>query len=341
MNFLIVLTDDCNLKCHYCYEKKKERTVMDSITTKKVIDFIKLNIENENKKKKGIVKHNITFHGGEPLLNFKGMKKILESINYEKYNVNYFMTTNGTIYTKEISDFIHLNKIKLSVSIDGTKKSHDKNRVFKNEEGTYDTVISNLKKNVAENGGIRCRMTFTQENIGELYKGVKELYAIGVKLFSISENIYELYWDENCKKTLLEQIKQMKKFKENKKDLKISILEIDNYFKTEKSDCFGGVTSFTINTNGDIYPCIFNLNNYRYKIGNIDDSIKKLNANAFKIHYELNREKTICDKCGLKSFCTGNKCKLLNMQITGSVENKNPMVCELTKIKWQLYKENS
>ena len=72
MECTLYLTDDCNLKCSYCYEgnKKKNKSYMSEATLEKVLNFIAQN----NRPNDPI---DLLLLGGEPLLNKKYFLKLM------------------------------------------------------------------------------------------------------------------------------------------------------------------------------------------------------------------------------------------------------------------------
>ncbi|MGI6048506.1 MAG: radical SAM protein [Petrimonas sp.] len=142
------VTQGCNLRCSYCiYSEKnneKQRThssqTMSFQTAKKAIDFFFDHaIDTEE-----VV---IGFYGGEPLVAFDLIKRIakyVKEISVGK-TVYYTITTNGTLMTDEIIDFLVKNNVILLVSVDGPEEIHDLNRRFaKTGEGSFQTIRENL-----------------------------------------------------------------------------------------------------------------------------------------------------------------------------------------------------
>ncbi|ERM90695.1 hypothetical protein O163_14555 [Caldanaerobacter subterraneus subsp. yonseiensis KB-1] len=115
-------SNECNLKCKYCYanhgDYNQGQAIMTEEIAEKVADFIKLNFP----KFKVIV-----FFGGEPLLGFKAMGKICEKMGKE---IHYIVNTNLTILNEEIIKLINEYSINVTGSIDGPKEIHDLNRVI-------------------------------------------------------------------------------------------------------------------------------------------------------------------------------------------------------------------
>ena len=146
MNFNIIVTSKCNLRCKYCYEgNNKSHRDMNIDTANKAIDFIANMIAQEETNRR----NRVVFHGGEPMLNFgliKFIKSRLDKIINGNYAIDYMTTINGTILNDEMIDFIKQNNIFLSISIDGTKEIHNQNRIYHDGKGSYSILIENLKK---------------------------------------------------------------------------------------------------------------------------------------------------------------------------------------------------
>ena len=79
----------------------------------------------------------IGFYGGEPLLEFELLKRIVlfcetlddSVVATPRFNV----TTNGTLLTDEVIHFLVGHRFNVTISLDGPKHVHDRYRVFRNE----------------------------------------------------------------------------------------------------------------------------------------------------------------------------------------------------------------
>ncbi|MER3123740.1 radical SAM protein, partial [Bacillus altitudinis] len=151
------LTRECNLDCKYCYVGEKENVSMSIETADKIIKFIDNKAKNPAYLRNNTVR--VVLHGGEPLLNYEVLKYIVEKLENKKdYTAIFDMTTNGTILNKEILET--MKKLhNLSVSIDGGYEVHDKNRVLKNGQGTFNIVKKNLEKIKSKGIKVRARGT--------------------------------------------------------------------------------------------------------------------------------------------------------------------------------------
>jgi uncharacterized protein len=147
LNMVILqVTQQCNLRCSYCpysggyYNREHANKKMDFETAKKAIDFyINRCLDREE--------ISVSFYGGEPLLEFELIKKCIDYVEREAEGKKVFfnMTSNATLLTPEIVQYMQKHNIDLMISLDGPQKVHDKNRDFCGGKGTFETVIEKLE----------------------------------------------------------------------------------------------------------------------------------------------------------------------------------------------------
>ncbi|MBL6956671.1 MAG: nif11-like peptide radical SAM maturase [Chlorobium phaeobacteroides] len=145
-NIALFITQNCNLACTYCYGKEGgygSSGHMNSATARKAIDWLI--------KQSGDIKTlGVAFFGGEPLLNFSLMKKVVEYARQRGAESNkdfeFSITTNGSLLTDEKIAFLNENKINPIVSFDGSKDVQDAQRPFKGGQGSYDVIEPKIRK---------------------------------------------------------------------------------------------------------------------------------------------------------------------------------------------------
>lgn len=142
------VTQKCNFRCKYCIyseeinksQRSHSKNSMSLETAMKSIDF--LSNHSIDTKEVGI-----GFYGGEPLMEFELIKEI---VAYAKEvfigkPILFSMTTNGSLLNEEIIKFLKESDFNLMISLDGPKEINDKNRIFANGTGTFDSVMNNIK----------------------------------------------------------------------------------------------------------------------------------------------------------------------------------------------------
>ncbi len=150
------ITEDCNLRCKYCsysdayfYTREHNKKRMSFSTAKKAIDYY-FTMFKKVWKRNPYKRPTIGFYGGEPLLNFKLVRESIEYINSKfpefKEKMLYTITTNGTLLTESVIDYLVSNDVSIVVSLNGDKYEHDRLRIYKDGTGTFSVVIKNLQK---------------------------------------------------------------------------------------------------------------------------------------------------------------------------------------------------
>lgn len=145
------VTQRCNLRCKYCvysgnYNNRSHANMdMSFETAKKALDIYLAASEE-------VERPVIGFYGGEPLLKMNLVKQCIDYVKAKApdKNISYVMTTNATLLTIPIAEYLFKNNFSLTVSLDGSKKEHDEYRVFQNGEGSFDTIMENLRAVIKE-----------------------------------------------------------------------------------------------------------------------------------------------------------------------------------------------
>lgn len=169
-NTYIIISEKCNFNCEYCFLKdavyKNPNTkIMDNITIRDTVTFLQQIYEAQKNNKDN--DQIITFYGGEPLLNFDGIKYFINEVKKtikDKYwpKVQYSIVTNGSLIKKETIDFFKENNIALGISLDGDRISNSK-RNFKNGTQSFDKILSGIKLCSDNNLQFTLSVTITEE----------------------------------------------------------------------------------------------------------------------------------------------------------------------------------
>ncbi|QOT82044.1 quinohemoprotein amine dehydrogenase maturation protein [Cupriavidus basilensis] len=131
----------CNLSCTYCYKEDLDKPSagkrMDVETAKASVEMLLSQSPDEPR-------YTVVFFGGEPLSNRKLIEYMVDHCEARFAAagkvVDFVMTTNATLLTEEIVDYLNAHRFGLSVSMDGPKSIHDRNRLTVGGSGTYDVV---------------------------------------------------------------------------------------------------------------------------------------------------------------------------------------------------------
>ena len=113
----LILTNQCNLSCIYCYENNKTKKSMDVNVCKDIIAKY-LNMPDYDEVE-------IDFFGGEPFLEFTTIKTVCEWVWSNQWRNKYifFATTNGVLVQGEIKEWLRKYKNRFWVPIKHPDKS--------------------------------------------------------------------------------------------------------------------------------------------------------------------------------------------------------------------------
>lgn len=333
----------CNLTCDYCFAAQGnfcgERGLMSFEVGKRAIDFL---VENSGTRRN----LEVDFFGGEPLMNFDVVKKIVayaRSIEKEhNKNFRFTLTTNGMLIDDDVIAFANKECHNVVLSLDGRKEVHDRLRKTASGKGSYDTIVPKFQKLVASrNGqGYYMRGTFTHEN-PDFTKDILHMLDLGFTELSMEPVVcapsdpYAL--TEEDIKTVCEQYeilaKEMIRRKEKGNGFTFYHYMIDltggPCIYKRISGCGSGTEYFAVTPWGDLYPCHQFVGDESYLVGNIFDGIKNKDVvEEFKMCNAYARKE--CKDCWARLYCSGG-CAANAYHATGSVKGVYEQGCTLFK----------
>ena len=345
-NAIVMLTNQCNCRCVYCFENRsKERMSLD--TAKATLGFLHSS---------GSPRPGFTFFGGEPMLEFDSIIRPLVEHAKTAYNVptRFAMTTNGTLFTRERLQYLKENTAGFMLSMDGAATAQNGNRPLANGGNSFDAVMKYVPYILELWPNQSFRETLTQYNAGSFFEDILFFQSIGCKNLMIVPDIFEA-WSEESIETLSQQVKRYEEyiidqFRHGGRPLLTHEYSMGFKQIVSAHNCavkgtprrsgpgcagcsqcgFGVRGSASIDPNGDIYGChhISPLNRESpFYIGNIYEGIDEERVRRLVSLYDpaaVGNEQ--CKSCGLDGFCHGG-CAPNNYQIMGNVNRVPPMYC--------------
>ncbi len=112
----VVLTDQCNLRCGYCYQTDKNPRQMEWETLRSSLDLL-LRSERDP--------IDVVFYGGEPLLEFPQIRRAVGYLGEQAggKKVDYTISTNGLLVTDEVLEFLVAHDFNTQLSFDGVPEA--------------------------------------------------------------------------------------------------------------------------------------------------------------------------------------------------------------------------
>lgn len=332
----MLLTNDCNLACSYCFESNKGK---DYMPKEMALDILKATY-NVVDPMAGIFTLNM--FGGEPLMNWDTFKAVCDYVLENNLKIRITATTNLTLLTDEMIDYIDELSIPVLVSVDGIKEVHDKHRC-----NSFDKVIENMKKLIDRDLGylIEARMTVAPDTAKYMYESVKMLVDLGINNIA-NVPASDLEWDaqsiqdykDNYEK-ILDMYINILNDETNKRN--ISLYKVDQALnlalepiKEDTSMCnIGNPRWVIVDWKGDIWPCpdyptTDNADLIAGKIGNFYTGVDetKVDPKPMVATYELER----CKGCEAISICKSG-CPYENYTKNGKFNEPTIGYCTLQK----------
>ncbi|HZK54695.1 MAG TPA: thioether cross-link-forming SCIFF peptide maturase [Desulfosporosinus sp.] len=344
---------DCNLRCKYCFAGTGafggSRTLMDFETGKRGIDFV---LESS-----GHRSHcEVDFFGGEPLLNFKVVKELVQYGRKAAADINktikFTLTTNGVLLDELVQDYLEQENISVVLSLDGRPEVHDRMRPYADGRGSYSKVTPLFKQFATKRPESSpyavgtyyyVRGTYTHFNLDfdrdvlhiadlglnqismePVVAGPKDAYAFQEGDLSKIRASYDRLGEE-----LLMRRAQDKSF--NFFHFNVALDQGPCLIK-RLTGCGAGHEYVAICPEGDLYPCHQFVGQAKYKMGSLYDE------NPHQLKTELVQDfraanvyaKSSCRECWARFACSGG-CHAANVGFTNKLTEVYTLGCELQR----------
>jgi len=319
----LAVTTNCNLRCKYCFVRKTNEE-MSFLTAK---NAIKIFLKSPGRRKLLII------YGGEPLLNFNLLEKVVLYAEMLITDLNKELVvslgTNGLLLNKDYLIFFKEHNIKLAISMDGNSKAHNNHRVYKNGKGSFEKISSKfcLINKYISSDNLCALFAVHPKNACNMFSNFILLNRFGFKSINI-EPIQNLSWmpkevaifSENMNRIGAYIVKNIER--NNFIFLNSTNRELNDYTISMPRQC-PLYQRLEIYPSGDMAfsPFLINsLHKYKYLVGNIN---KGFNKKYIRCKFNLDR----CSECGKDYF--GNELLISNCD---AIDIRNNLSVKLAKI---------
>ncbi len=331
----------CNLNCSYCFASQGkyhgERAVMSFEVGKRALDFL---IENSGTRRN----LEVDFFGGEPLMNFDVVKRLVEyarSVEKEKNkNFRFTLTTNGMLVDDDVIDFANREMSNVVLSLDGRKEIHDRCRVDYAGNGSWEKIVPKFQKFVKMRGNKNYYMrgTFTHAN-PDFLEDIKTMLDLGFTELSMEPVVTSpsdpAALTEEDKVIVMEQYEKLAELmlqrdKEGRPftfyHYMIDLADGPCIYK-RISGCGSGTEYMAVTPWGDLYPCHQFVGEEKFKLGDIYNGVTNTAVREeFASCNVYAREE--CKNCWAKLYCSGG-CAANAYHATGSIKGVYSYGCDL------------
>ena len=329
ITYFLFPTNECNLRCDYCYATKNPMHMTRDMATK-VMAWI---IFDEEKRlpNRNI---NIQFFGGEPTLRWDIIEYVVDTMKAASdewlggRNIRFGMTTNATLLDEEKMKWLSGNGITPLFSIDGRRETHDKHRVYADGRGSWDNIDIDLILKYFKNPEIR--PTIMPDTVEHWIDDVRWFHSKGLYMIA-TEVDYSADWtDEAMAKAWVAYNQMADLYIElKKKGQKAWFKFVDdgrNFLGSRKQTghvCGVGRGSIAIDAFGKLYSCqrYASFSDSSVSLGDVEsgfDMEKLKQANSLKREDMFPDPKSgfNCETCHARYRCRGS-CNAENYQELG------------------------
>jgi uncharacterized protein len=317
------VTNQCNLSCKYCYEFGEDRVAnpegkpeyMPEETARAAVEYLLANSPGRRAV-------HVTFFGGETLLNFKVVRSTIEYARSRareagKY-IDFSLTTNATLLSAPVIDFLADNRVGITISIDGPRELHDQFRVFQAGRGSYDVIVPKiralLEKHRTRPIGARVTLTSQVVDVLSIYRHLKNdlgFHEVGfapvttapVRLYSIGGGGLDVILAQF--RTLAREYLEHAVRGEHHGFSNVTDTLAELHQGISKAHpCGAGLGLLGVGPSGDLAPCHRFVDSDRHRLGHISTGIDRSVQAAFLDQGHIDR-KTDCHTCWARPVCSG------------------------------------
>lgn len=311
MALTILPTRGCNFGCIYCYERERPMVTMDESTEEAILRFVRSN--------KHLKKLNVTWYGGEPLINFDSIYRLSKAFMALDIEYSAKMVTNGYLLSKDKADKmaeIAINDIQ--ITFDGPEEIHNQRRPLLNGRPTYRTIMDNLKYLLSVNDSVHVdiRSNIDRRNMkqyADFYDSFKS------EIDSDRVNLYPGFVSDLLSS---ECVSPEHNISEGSYKAQFALdlfdkygIEIKSFLpKFRRHSCVATkYFAFVIGPEGEIYKCWRMVGNPKQVVGNVRDGITDIYGFSNYITGVDYTRDARCLNCEFIALCGGG-CPLVRMR---------------------------
>lgn len=330
MNVTLCLTHDCNLRCRYCYAGQKFRRAMSWEVARRGIE---LGLSDRSPWM------DLAFFGGEPLLEFPLLQRALayarEMAAPQATKVRPQVTTNGTMLTDEVADYLASENFYVGVSVDGCREAHDATRKLCDGRSSFDAVVAGLDRALAHRLRMEVIAVVDPANVRWLAKSVAFLADRGVPRIAVNPN-FQADWTGEARAEFERQVDLVADdYVRRHRDGRPSWINfIDGKIITRlkrgfscRDRCGFGTREIAVAPSGNLYPCerlVGEDTDEAVRMGNVFDGIDLEKQERYR--REVGNTDPECATCAVRERCM-NWCGCTNYSLTGAIHRTGDVVC--------------
>jgi len=330
VDLTFILTEECNLRCTYCYQREfLPRALPVSAAVASMEAAIDAGTETLS----------LSFFGGEPLLRAAEMFEILEAARELEAKhgrpIPAKVATNGLLLDEDIIERGAELGLFFSLSLDGLRESQDAGRRSADGKSSFDEATKALHLLVDAAQPFAVYSVLTPANVRSFESSVRFLWDAGARII-LNTVDYTAQWSEGDLEELERQVVALGRFYERllrrKRSFHLEPFDSRISKRTRSEEwgcCSAGVRQVTVAPDGTLFGCIEYFHRSYLPLGDVETW---LDDGAVR---SLLREKAMlpeaCRECGIQQRCN-NRCACVNLRGTGLAGEPSATVCALERM---------
>lgn len=267
MNLDVLMSDRCNLLCHYCPIRLNvgPAQFLDADTLRRGIDHYL--------RERGSASKNIIYLGGEPLLRFELLRDAILHVRRTAPDARQGVTTNGVLLTPKMAAFFREQQVAVTLSMDGSKASHDRHRVLYGRPGesSWRLLAERLLQYPVK--AMRGNIVFTPDTVDQLAENVEFMRRAGFGEVDFNPDTRHkdrvAAWDAPALRRLERAAEQVcalfeRLIEQGKSGFTVSNLTFYSEVSKDPRRWWGTFESIVLGADGNFYPCE-DLSHYPYE----------------------------------------------------------------------------
>ncbi len=327
------VTNECNMRCHYCYVQKTHDN-MSSHVGHQSVDAIFRSARKHH------IKHvQLKYAGGEASLH---MMSVIALHDYAvqqalKYNIalDAVILSNGVALSQRSIENLKTRQIAVTISLDGLGVYHDSQRPLLGGQGSSKYIQRTIECLLANDMKPSLSVTVSQRNLFGLptLMGYILEHDLPFTLSYYRENAYSSSVADLCfadEQIIVAMRSTFAAIEKNlpERSLLSSLLDKADMATTHRRTCGVGQNYMVIDQNGGVAKCQMDIHRTVATVAS-DDPLYLIRTDRQGVQGFSVEEKEPCRTCSWRYWCTGG-CPMLTYRSTGRYDVKSPY-CNIYK----------
>lgn len=308
----IDLSGRCNLACRYCAESATQptRAPMSLELLERAWDWFCRESEGSAS--------SVHVGSGEPFLAWPLLKRLdalVRAASTDRQSTPVFLTTNGTLIDRDLTDWLAATGWYVRVSLDGPKRIHDRWRVTRGGNGTFDLVSSRVADLAHRLGdrfavnAVYCRDT----DPAEVHRAVGALGVRQMQFIPVASNDPAVRpGGPDLRRYAEFMADHARRWVEGDGGPEPALIRFSDYvvrvmgYHNRGVECEAARSYVGIGPDGMLYPCMRFVGIDRYRIGNLQTGLDPETVLAFQRGPgRPYTERDSCRSCWAAPMCCG------------------------------------